>query len=336
MTIPVVDLSPYFSSRIKSDDLDALAGQWDRAMSKFGFAIVVGHPVPHQQVSTLHAAIRKFFESTPSELKQSFEHGPYGSPGGGYKGLGYESVGTTWKLGTVGADNDNKKRVAAADIVENYVFRGLPASWKEREPAKAHPVELERLAGPYVARVLEISNVIHRLSARALGVEDLFFDQYFDSTPETEYSLRLAYYPPTAEHSLESDSIRYGAHTDYTGYTILYQDPDDQGNSNSGGLQVLVDGHWQYVQHVENGFVVNAGDLWPIWSNGRWISAVHRVTNPAKNSEYSHQSRVSIPFFTGPRGDTVVEPIVINGDKPKFQAVEASQHLQPKVKASNT
>jgi isopenicillin N synthase-like dioxygenase len=116
----------------------------------------------------------------------------------------------------------------------------------------------------------------------------------------------------------------------------LYQDPDDQGNSNSGGLQVLVDGHWQYVQHVENGFVVNAGDLWPIWSNGRWISAVHRVTNPAKNSEYSHQSRVSIPFFTGPRGDTVVEPIVINGDKPKFQAVEASQHLQSKVKASNT
>ncbi|MDE0991377.1 MAG: 2-oxoglutarate and iron-dependent oxygenase domain-containing protein, partial [Pseudomonadales bacterium] len=172
MTIPVVDLSPCFSSRIKSDDLDALAEQWDRAMSRFGFAIVVGHPVPHQQVSTLHAAIRKFFESTPSELKQSFEHGPYGSPDGGYKGLGYESVGTTWKLGTVGADNDNKKRVAAADIVENYVFRGLPASWKEREPAKAHPVELERLAGPYVARVLEISNVIHRLSARALGVED--------------------------------------------------------------------------------------------------------------------------------------------------------------------
>ncbi|MBT3623935.1 MAG: isopenicillin N synthase family oxygenase [Planctomycetaceae bacterium] len=333
MTIPIIDLAKWFddqppltdpSNTDSSTAEQALAQEWDNAMRHYGFAVVVGHPVAGTQTDNLYRATREFFESNSPKEKQTFNHGPYGNPLGGYTGLGVESVGTTWEL-------DN----APPDIVESYVFLGSPECWATREPNVAHPMALEHIAAPYVEQVMSLCRGIHRLSARALGVPDTFFENFFDSTSASELSLRLAYYPPTESHSMHRTSIRYGAHTDYTGYTFLYQDPNDLGNEESGGLQVLVNDQWVFVPSVPNSFVINAGDLWPIWSNGRWKSAVHRVTNPAEDSRYSRQSRISIPFFTGPRGDSLIEPIVRDGEDKIFSAIEAGQHLQAKLSASN-
>jgi len=51
--------------------------------------------------------------------------------------------------------------------------------------------------------------------------------------------------------------MRYAPHTDYTGFTILRQDPE------VSGLEVLhpTDEKWIPVPLVPNAFVVNAGDL---------------------------------------------------------------------------
>lgn len=127
---------------------------------------------------------------------------------------------------------------------------------------------------------------------------------------------------------------RYGAHTDYTGFTILGPDPVVP------GLQVqLLSGDWVDVPLVGNvaarcgthpatTFIVNAGDLLPVWTNDRWVSAPHRVVNPAP--ELAHLSRTSLVFFTGPRNDAVVTPIPA-----RYPPVTAGEHLRAKLERTN-
>ena len=67
-----------------------------------------------------------------------------------------------------------------------------------------------------------------------------------------------------------------GAHTDYTGFTILHQDESDLGALDAGGLQVrLKTGEWHAVRPVANAFVVNIGDLYEVWTVERHRPFVH-------------------------------------------------------------
>ncbi|MCD7453647.1 hypothetical protein HAX54_021743 [Datura stramonium] len=45
----------------------------------------------------------------------------------------------------------------------------------------------------------------------------------------------------------------------------------------SGGLQVMRDNQWADVTPIENGLVVNIGDLLQILSNDKFVSAIHRA-----------------------------------------------------------
>jgi isopenicillin N synthase-like dioxygenase len=60
------------------------------------------------------------------------------------------------------------------------------------------------------------------------------------------------------------------------------------------------------------------------WSNGRYLSNMHRVRNT------SHQERFSIPFFFNPDRDVIVEPLpelVRQDGEARYPAVEAGHHL---------
>jgi isopenicillin N synthase-like dioxygenase len=119
---------------------------------------------------------------------------------------------------------------------------------------------------------------------------------------------------------------------DYTGFTLLGVDGEP-------GLQVLVNGMWIDVPYVEHGFIVNAGDLIPVYTNGLWRSNVHRVLAPAMDSPAAHRSRFSTVFFTGPSKESVVEPIAacVSDTCPRaFDPVRAGDWLKMKLNASHT
>ena len=154
----------------------------------------------------------------------------------------------------------------------------------------------------YHAALLKVLDALHHVTAAALGLDADFFAPYY--APSAKCSLRLAYYPPLSTTQQTSSAVRYGAHTDYTGYTILCQDDNDVGALDAGGLQVLLkSGQWAAVTPRRNAFVVNIGDLYEVWTNGRWRSTVHRVMKPPSGSTAATQPRLSIPFFTGPHDD---------------------------------
>eukprot|EP00658_Telonema_sp_P-2_P045297 TRINITY_DN3322_c0_g2_i4.p1 TRINITY_DN3322_c0_g2~~TRINITY_DN3322_c0_g2_i4.p1 ORF type:complete len:102 (-),score=13.78 TRINITY_DN3322_c0_g2_i4:159-464(-) len=97
-------------------------------------------------------------------------------------------------------------------------------------------------------------------------------------------------------------------------------------------------GEWLAVQPMAGGLIVNIGDLYEVWTNGRWKSTVHRVANPTTGSAAACSPRLSMPFFTGPKNEAVIEAIptcVGDGNPAKHAPITAGEHLRNKLSASN-
>ena len=91
------------------------------------------------------------------------------------------------------------------------------------------------------------------------------------------FQLRLLHYPSLPLASLRDNRAkRIAAHSDFGSLTLLWQD-------GVGGLEVARPEDSEVfgaVDQVEGAVLVNVGDLLARWSNGRWVSAVHRVGAP--------------------------------------------------------
>jgi isopenicillin N synthase-like dioxygenase len=108
--------------------------------------------------------------------------------------------------------------------------------------------------------------------------------------------MTLLHYPAA---TLPGAGFGIHPHKDTDALTILSPDP-------VGGLMVRRrdDRGWIEVAAPPEALVVNLGDMLELWSGGRFVSTPHKVENR------SGRSRYSFPYFSVPRYDTVVQPLV--------------------------
>lgn len=325
--VPVINIES-FTDPSKHDDeaRSCCAKQWDATMRDVGFALIVGHGVPASVIELLRGEANTFFQQTP-DVKQQYNRGPYGCPEGGYTGMGKESVvvsrgASRATLGADGGTEEIEEKKALPDMVESFVLK----------QSTADPPNLASAGERYRKELMRVLECLHRMTASALKLPAEYFEPYHQ--PEPSCSLRLAYYPPVTEDAIpEPGTLRYSEHTDYTGYTILHQDPTDIGEPGAGGLEVKLSDGWKAVNPVPGSFVVNIGDLYQVWTNDRWRSTVHRVSAPSRPAK----ARLSIPFFTGPHNEALIEAIpscVEEGCEPNHQPVTAGEHLLRKLRAT--
>lgn len=323
MQVPVIDISAF-----RGGDAQARAQvvrAWANAFETIGFATLVGHGISETLLDDIHAKAMRFFD-LPLDDKMQCSFRPE-KTGQGYVPMGIESVARTMD------DSD-----APPDICEALTFTGL--EW-ERKPAR-NPVDIalfRRNLWPlelpdfhdtlvqYFDQVYALGQTLMQLSAPALDLPENYFEPYYDRMAS---SLRLVHYPDQQREPLPGQ-LRYGAHTDYTGFTLLRQDDAP------GGLQVLSpDNEWVDVAPLRGALTINAGDLLARWTNGRWKSNVHRVINPPRHLTGSTR-RLSIVLFTGPNADARIEclPTCQAADNPpKYPPVVAHDHLMEKIRAS--
>merc|ERR1712113_1292301 len=117
----------------------------------------------------------------------------------------------------------------------------------------------------------------------ALGQPLSFFDEFYEYPAS---ALVISHYPPLTS---DTNDMRYRAHSDYSGFTVLLPDMSDH-IGQAGGLEVDIDGAWVPVKPQRGCFVVNIGDLFETWTNNRWRSTPHRVTRPPCGSEEARRS----------------------------------------------
>ncbi|GLJ41158.1 hypothetical protein SUGI_0852290 [Cryptomeria japonica] len=133
----------------------------------------------------------------------------------------------------------------------------------------------------YALCVSKLAQKITKIILASLGLDSKAFYRYqFEKSAAV---LRINGYKPA---NMSSEEEKILSHTDMGCLTILYQD-------DVGGLQIRSqEGEWFNIKPLSNAFVINLGDSFKAWSNGRYRSADHRVV--CRGCRY----RISIAFFT--------------------------------------
>merc|ERR1711971_293400 len=192
------------------------------------------------------------------------------------------------------------------------------------------PQDLAEALACYYDHASALAEKLLRAFALALDLEENWFDDKMDRHIS---ALRANNYPSQNGMDVPSGSVRCSAHTDYGTLTVL--------KSGGPGLQVAKDKGqpvWHDVPFVENGFVVNLGDLMRRWTNERWSSTLHRVVNPPPEEARDWGRRMGLAFFHNLNKDALVETIpscITKEQGQLYEPIVPGEFLMLKHLASN-
>ena len=132
----------------------------------------------------------------------------------------------------------------------------------------------------YHESLLHVLGALHKYTAASLGLPSDFFVLYYAPREPTTVLRRLSYYPLLSPDNQLSLAVWCGEHTDYTCFTILHKDESDVSDLDDGGLQVeLPNGNW-YAVPSSPGTFVNIGELYEVWTNGRFRDCFRESDTP--------------------------------------------------------
>ena len=321
--VPIIDIAPFADSDAagRRRVVDAVK----QACEHVGFFVVTGHQVSDAIIRSAFAGSRAFF-ALPLEEKMRIER-PGPGISRGYNGVAGQSLGRT-----IG-------KAAPPDLMESLGFGPLETDddpyWTDGYgPVHAHPnlwpentPEFRTAIGNYWRAMEVLAMRLSRIFALALELDEEFFVRRSDRHVT---NMRINYYP-VQERAPETEQLRAGAHSDYGAFTIL------KGENAPGGLQVLRrGGDWADVPIIEEGFVINIGDLLMRWTNDKWVSTIHRVVNPPEEVR-RNVDRMSIAFFFVPNHDVAVRCIdscIGPQSPPRYAPTTAGAHWRGKILAA--
>lgn len=288
--VPVIDIS----TRNGASGRAALAEAIGKACRTSGFFVIVGHGIPPELIDRMRTATTAFFTLPDTEKERAASRPGFSGfrPSGGTTAQSLDRRTPPDLCESFGVHVTGELTDSEREALGNY-----PATWKLANLWPQEPADFKDTWLEYMNALHALSADLLRLCARALGLDEDHFDDKFDRHVS---SLVANYYYPQLDEPLPGQ-LRRGAHTDFGGLTVLYQQDD------TGGLQVLQgENTWRDVRAIPGSFVINIGDLMALWTGGRWVSTMHRVVNPDRTDT---SSRLSVPFFFQPNHDAVIEPL---------------------------
>lgn len=321
-SIPAIDLGAFLAG--SAGEQRTVATDVDEICSTLGFLVIENHGVPNAVIDPAWSACQAFFDLPLAEKMQARSPDP-GCPRGYFpfeaealaQSLGVETPPDIKESFGIGPLRVPDRPMSAADLDFHYGAN----LWPE-QPAELHPAltsyfeELERLG----SRVLQ-------LFAAALELPLDYFEQ-FHTDPMC--ALRCINYPAIDGEPLPNQRGA-GEHADYGSITILKSDP------RVPGLEVrLPTGEWIAAPLVADGFIVNIGDMMARWTNDRWVSTLHRVSNP-RNATGGTDRRQSMAFFHNASFDAEIDCIPTcraPDGKAKYSSVLAGEYLVQRFTAA--
>ena len=302
-TLPVIDFAAYTDGR----DLaarQAVATRLRDACTDTGFFYLVNHGISAAELEIAHRWGHLFFE-LPREAKAA---------------CGCRLIG-----------GDNPEANPDKETDQKEVL-GLPRPQLSGEPPREGPSLsgggrwpsddlLPGFRAFSEAHILKRIAVVHRL-CRALALSLDLPEDYFDESHRfatTPYVYN--YYPALDPLSVGRTQWGISPHTDYGSFTLLSQDA-------LGGLEIRdSSGAWFDAPPLEGAFVVNIADLFARWTNGLYVSSLHR----ASNFNVGGRARISLPLFVIPYPKTMIACVPTcqgPGNPAKYEPVEAGPYVR--------
>ncbi len=300
-TIPIIDFSAYMNDGPVAER-QRVADALHAACTHTGFFYLAHHDISAAEIDIAHDWGHMFFEQ-PREVKAA---------------LGYSPVGGKTPNPERDAEADQKETYSATrpllpdetDHPTRTVGRG---AWPDAEAMRGFREFLE----PHIIRRVHVAQLLCRALARSLDLPE----EYFDAAHRYPMgAVTYNYYPSLDPSKVGRTQWGISPHTDYGSFSLLSQD-------DLGGLEVRdPSGEWIDVPPKRGLFVVNIADLMARWTNGVYVSSLHR----ASNFNTSGRARISLPLFFNPHFDTRVEcvPTCKGPGRPaKYEPVTAGPYV---------
>ena len=278
--IPVIDMAPLLAET--GHGLDAVSTQIHQAFTTSGFCYVSNHGVSDQVIVEARTAALEFFHRPLAEKQRS-------APKESVRG--FNAMGKTKMYGAAQPDYKEYYQIGLElgrddpAVLAGQPLRG-PNQWPNDMPQFRGALER------YYQAIGQCGQGLLTAVAQSLGAPANFFADKYDKPLQRT---QCVYYPPHPAQGAD-DTFGVAPHTDYGCITLLWQDE-------VGGLEVQTrSGDWVPAPPIPGTLVINIGDLLARWSNERYRSTPHRVTNR------SGRERLSIATFYDPDFVTRVDP----------------------------
>jgi isopenicillin N synthase-like dioxygenase len=314
-TIPVIDISPF-----KNGDATArrrVVEKVAQACIEIGFLIVSRHDIPSSTIQNVVTASKTFFALDPNEKGKIARPRPEIIRGYG----GMESEGLAYSQDEeTPPDLKEVFDAGPTDVPNTEYYRGVAAGVHFADNLwPSNPPGFRDIYTDYFHRMESLALDMMHIFATALGLPMNFFDTKLDR----HISILRANYYPRLSRPPRAKQLRGGEHSDYTAFTILWQE-----RIPTVGLQARgPGGEWLDVPAIDDTMVINIGDSLMRWTNDKWISTQHRVINPPFEIARDHD-RLSLAYFVQPNYDAEIKcidscqsadepakyPPVLNGD----------------------
>jgi isopenicillin N synthase-like dioxygenase len=314
-TIPVIDISPF-----KDGDATArkcVVEKVAQACVEIGFLIISGHGIPSRTIQNIVTTSKAFFALDPKEKSKVARPRPEIIRG--YGGMESEGLAYTQDEETP-PDLKEVFDVGPMDVPNTDYYRGAAAGVHFADNLwPSNPSDLRDIYKDYFHHMEGLTLDMAHIFATALDLPMNFFDTKLDR----HISILRANYYPKLPRPPRAKQLRGGEHSDYTAFTILWQE-----RIPSVGLQARgLGGEWLDVPAIDDTMVINIGDSLMRWTNDKWISTQHRVVNPPFEIAREHD-RLSLVYFVQPNYDAEIKcidscqsadepakyPPVLNGD----------------------
>jgi isopenicillin N synthase-like dioxygenase len=296
--IATLDFSSFLEGN--SQEKARFAQDFAAALEEIGFAVLVGHGVDPQLYEDVNEATLDLFTSTSLAEKMRFRAQRHGSVNQGYFPIEETSD-------------------IHPDLVEGWVWcrrafdipqpRDVGFRVEDFWPKPEYEPKLRRL----VIAHEQLFKPLAQAMLQGLGCDPHFLD---DKLTETNFGLRLNYYPPMSKEQDNSGAARLLGHEDVDLFTILPA-------SRTDGLQVWNhrSGKWVRMKAPMGSIIINTGDYMQRISNDRFPSTTHRVGKPSDGSHRS-EPRISFPIAVYLWEDELLEVLPGLG-QPKYEPVKA-------------
>lgn len=269
--VKTCDMSLLYSS--DATDRAAFVQSLGSAMQEIGFVVLINHGIDETLFVQAEQKIETFFESaTTHQLRNQYLAKRQGSVN-----QGYFPVKQTSQI--------------HPDLVEGWVFCRRAFNFdqdpdfneKEFWPVSGYEPFFRKLCLAQESLILPIMQSI----LNYLGCDPHCYDE---KLYQTNFGLRLNYYPPLGQDDIDAGGGRMLGHEDVDLFTFLpAQDLD--------GLQVLNrhTSKWIRLTAPEGSIVLNTGDYMQRITNDRLPSTTHRVAVPRDKLQQARR-RISFPM----------------------------------------
>lgn len=284
--LATVDISSLFASdagAASATDRAHCRTALHHALRDTGFAVLRGAGVPPQTLHNMRLAVAAVFDTPRHRYRDAVvQKNNYR----GYVPLAYFAP----NAGGARADQYEAWKLHWPAPADDPICKASALYGPNRWPPVDFDVQGAVLA--YWSEMTRVNDAVLVALCEALGLDAARVMAMMEK-PLT--NMTLLNYPPTTP---EQAGWGIHPHKDFNFLTLLAHDP-------VGGLEVRApDGTWIEADCAEQEYVLNVGDMLELLTGGRLVSTPHRVTNR------SARQRQSFPYFSVPRFDVVVEPLL--------------------------